>query len=95
MIPNGMVKTKTLRSYFSHFHTRVFLVLCNRSYSYNCAINCPCADQIYYTGCTEDLDARIKRHQSGYIEYTKTRLPVELIFYSAFKQNLHLSLKST
>jgi len=45
-----------------------------------------CADQTYYTGCTEDLDARIKRHQSGYIEYTKTRLPVELIFYSAFKQ---------
>jgi len=38
MIPNGMVKTKTLRSYFSHFHTRIFLVLCNRSYSYNCAI---------------------------------------------------------
>ena len=45
-----------------------------------------CADQTYYTGCTEDLDARIKRHQSGYVEYTKTRLPVELIFYSAFKQ---------
>ena len=45
-----------------------------------------CADQTYYTGCTEDLEARIKRHESGYVEYTKERLPVKLIFYSAFKQ---------
>jgi putative endonuclease len=45
-----------------------------------------CADQTHYTGCTEDLDARLKRHQSGYVEYTKTRLPVELIYYCAFEQ---------
>lgn len=47
-----------------------------------------CSDRTYYTGCTEDLEARIKRHQSGYVQYTKTRLPVELIFYCAFKQKL-------
>jgi len=45
-----------------------------------------CADQTFYTGCTENLEKRIKRHQSGSVEYTKTRLPVELIFYCAFEQ---------
>ena len=45
-----------------------------------------CSDETYYTGCTEDLDARLKRHQSGYVDYTKTRLPVELIFHCLFKQ---------
>src|SRR5258708_10536291 len=43
-----------------------------------------CSDQTFYTGCTEDLDARIKRHHAGYVEYTKSRLPVELIFFSSF-----------
>ena len=45
-----------------------------------------CADQTFYTGCTEDLDSRIKRHQSGYVESTKDKLPIELIFYFAFIQ---------
>jgi predicted GIY-YIG superfamily endonuclease len=45
-----------------------------------------CSDQTFYTGCTEDLDAGMKRHQSGYVDYTRTRLLTELIFYCAFEQ---------
>ena len=38
----------------------------------------------YYTGCTQDLDARLERHNQGCVEYTKDKLPVEIIFYCAF-----------
>jgi putative endonuclease len=44
-----------------------------------------CADGTYYTGCTNDLDARLERHNHGHVQYTMHRLPVELIFYCAFK----------
>lgn len=44
-----------------------------------------CSDNTYYTGCTHDLDVRLERHSKGYVEYTKTRLPIELVFYCAFK----------
>jgi putative endonuclease len=44
-----------------------------------------CTDGTFYTGCTCDLDARLDRHSHGFVEHTKTRLPVELIFYCAFK----------
>ena len=43
-----------------------------------------CSDGKYYYGCTSDLNERIERHQNGYVEYTKSRLPVELITYIAF-----------
>ena len=40
-----------------------------------------CADGSYYTGHTDDLDARVAKHQSGEVKgYTETRLPVELVF---------------
>ncbi|MFN8691137.1 MAG: GIY-YIG nuclease family protein [Cyclobacteriaceae bacterium] len=42
-----------------------------------------CSDGSIYTGCTNDIDDRLKRHQAGYIEYTSRRLPVELVFYAA------------
>ncbi len=42
-----------------------------------------CVDDTFYTGCTNDIDARLARHLQGYVEYTKTRLPVELVFYLA------------
>jgi predicted GIY-YIG superfamily endonuclease len=44
-----------------------------------------CRDGSFYTGCTNDIDARLARHLQGYVEYTKTRLPVELVFYCTFK----------
>jgi len=43
-----------------------------------------CADNSYYTGCTSDLDDRINRHLKGENTYTKERLPVSLVYYSAF-----------
>ena len=43
-----------------------------------------CSDGNLYTGCTEDIDERLKRHNSGYVPATKLRLPVVLITYIAF-----------
>ena len=44
-----------------------------------------CADRTFYTGHTEDLDARIGAHQSGLIKgYTSTRLPVTLVWADEF-----------
>ena len=44
-----------------------------------------CNDGGHYTGCTEDLKARFQRHIDGHVPATKLRLPVQLIFYCAFK----------
>jgi putative endonuclease len=44
-----------------------------------------CSDGNLYTGCTSDLKERFLRHQNGQVPATKERLPVELIFYCAFK----------
>ncbi|MCB8995284.1 MAG: GIY-YIG nuclease family protein [Bacteroidales bacterium] len=43
-----------------------------------------CSDNTIYTGHTQDLEKRIKRHNKGENTYTKYRLPVELIFYAVF-----------
>jgi putative endonuclease len=43
-----------------------------------------CSDGSYYTGCTENLDERLGRHNKGYVSATKNKIPVELICYSAF-----------
>jgi putative endonuclease len=43
-----------------------------------------CNDNLPYTGFTENLKERFKRHRNGYVPATKPRLPVELIFYCAF-----------
>jgi predicted GIY-YIG superfamily endonuclease len=43
-----------------------------------------CCDHSPYTGFTENLKERLKRHQNGNVPATKPRLPVELIFYCAF-----------
>jgi len=42
-----------------------------------------CADKTPYTGCTEDLKERIKRHESGYVPATANKLPVSLVGYIA------------
>ena len=40
-----------------------------------------CADGSYYTGHTDNLEARIGQHESGsYGSYTSTRLPVNLVW---------------
>ena len=43
-----------------------------------------CGDNLPYTGFSENLKERLNRHQNGYVPATKTRLPVELIFYCSF-----------
>jgi len=43
-----------------------------------------CKDGLY-TGCTDNLKERIKRHESGYVPATKERRPIELVNYFVFK----------
>jgi len=37
----------------------------------------------YYIGCANDIEARIEKHQKGYVPATKKRLPIKLEFYIA------------
>lgn len=40
-----------------------------------------CGDGSLYTGCTNDLPARVKRHASGKgAAYTRSRPPVKLVY---------------
>jgi len=45
-----------------------------------------CSDGTFYKGCTSDLNERIKRHKLGYIKYTQSRLPIELVTYVVFSE---------
>jgi len=41
-----------------------------------------CSDGTYYIGSTTDLELRLAQHQAGEgANYTKKRLPVELVYY--------------
>lgn len=40
-----------------------------------------CSDGKPYTGCTDDLEGRLSRHNKGQIPATKNRLPVKLVSY--------------
>lgn len=44
-----------------------------------------CSNGDFYKGCTSDLKARYQRHVKGEVQATAAYLPVELVFYSAFK----------
>jgi len=37
----------------------------------------------FYTGATSDLDKRLEQHMKGQVYYTKSRLPVILIYFEA------------
>ena len=37
-----------------------------------------------YCGYTDDLKARIKKHENGYVRATKHRQPLKLIYYEAY-----------
>jgi putative endonuclease len=43
-----------------------------------------CSDNTTYTGCTQNLEERLLRHQKKQVLFTSTRLPVKLITYVAF-----------
>jgi putative endonuclease len=40
-------------------------------------------DKKFYVGSTEDLKLRFEQHNKGYVESTKNRRPLELIYYEA------------
>ena len=45
-----------------------------------------CADGTYYTGWTNDLEKRLKAHNSkSGAKYTKSRTPVEIVYTESFK----------
>ena len=44
-----------------------------------------CADGSYYTGQTDNLDARLQQHEAGQIGYTATRKPVALVWQGEFE----------
>ena len=59
-----------------------------------------CADGKLYTGQTNNLERRLKEHQSGRSHYTRTRRPVEMIFYHPVKsrniaRQLEVTIKKT
>lgn len=43
-----------------------------------------CSNNSHYTGCTNNLEDRLKRHNKGEVHYTKDKLPVKLVTYIAF-----------
>lgn len=46
-----------------------------------------CADGTYYTGYTNDLEERLKRHNKGLAsKYTRSRLPVTLAWKKEYRQ---------
>lgn len=45
-----------------------------------------CADGTLYTGWTNDLAARLQKHNSGKgAKYTRARLPVKLAYYEEYE----------
>ncbi len=46
-----------------------------------------CSDKSYYTGSTKNLELRLFQHQQGLgSNYTKKRLPVELIYVEEYER---------
>ena len=45
-----------------------------------------CADGNFYTGCTSDLDERMRRHHGGEVSATQNRLPLVLVTFIVFSE---------
>lgn len=43
-------------------------------------------DSSYYKGVTEDLKKRVYDHNHGSNKYSLTKIPLELVWYCAFKE---------
>ncbi|CAM4145105.1 GIY-YIG nuclease family protein [Gillisia limnaea] len=43
-----------------------------------------CSNGQHYTGYTENIDQRLIAHQKGKVNFTKDKLPVELVHLSLF-----------
>ena len=44
-----------------------------------------CKDNSYYVGSTRDIEKRVLAHKNGLVKYTKSRLPLKLIFVKKFE----------
>jgi putative endonuclease len=42
-------------------------------------------DKKLYTGFSKNLRERVQQHNKGRVKITKNRLPMELVYYEAFK----------
>jgi len=42
-------------------------------------------DNKFYIGSTNDLNRRINEHNMGLVFSTKTRIPLEIVYYEAYK----------
>jgi putative endonuclease len=51
----------------------------------SCCYILKCKDDSYYVGSTSNIDHRIKYHILGKVKYTKSRLPLKLIFIKEFE----------
>ena len=47
-----------------------------------------CGDGRVYTGCTRDVEKRIREHHEGKIQFTKSRLPVRVMVMIRFVDRL-------
>ena len=55
-----------------------------------CVYMARCADDTLYTGCTNDLEQRIKAHNAGKgAKYTMPRLPVKLVWWQPAADKSH------
>lgn len=94
------VETKNwfLFCFWFHFVATPVVSECNDDY-YGGAVQCKicnmyyvyvllCGDHKHYIGYTENISDRLKRHQNCEVFSTKSRQPVKLIFYEAFKHRL-------
>jgi len=44
-------------------------------------------DNKHYIGCTNDLERRMSEHNSGYNVSTRSRLPLELVYFESFEES--------
>ena len=50
-----------------------------------CVYILKCANGLYYTGSTHDLEKRLAEHQSGQgANFTRKHLPVELVYFEEY-----------
>ena len=43
-----------------------------------------CADGKPYTGCTGNLEERLRRHNNGYVPATENRRPIKIVAHIVF-----------
>jgi putative endonuclease len=52
-------------------------------------------DGFSYIGSTNDLKKRFRQHQNGKVSSTKSRRPLELVYYEAYKSEKDARIRET